>query len=100
MEMCCVMIGCGAFGRVYMGMNLDSGELLAVKQVQSRDRHSEHGPDRHAFFFKLSELTGHCTTREPNQRPNMGHAVNVLSPLMEKWKPMENEAEKYCGIDY
>ncbi|XP_035835236.1 probable glutamate carboxypeptidase LAMP1 [Helianthus annuus] len=24
---------CGAFGRVYMGMNLDSGELLAVKQV-------------------------------------------------------------------
>ncbi|KAJ7954923.1 Mitogen-activated protein kinase kinase kinase [Quillaja saponaria] len=27
------MIGCGAFGRVYMGMNLDSGELLAVKQV-------------------------------------------------------------------
>ena len=28
------LIGCGAFGRVYMGMNLDSGELLAVKQVQ------------------------------------------------------------------
>ncbi|KAM3378175.1 mitogen-activated protein kinase kinase kinase ANP1 [Capsicum galapagoense] len=27
------MIGCGAFGQVYMGMNLDSGELLAVKQV-------------------------------------------------------------------
>ncbi|XP_035844336.1 probable glutamate carboxypeptidase LAMP1 [Helianthus annuus] len=24
---------CGAFGRVYMGMNLDSGELLVVKQV-------------------------------------------------------------------
>ncbi|KAG7996324.1 hypothetical protein I3843_01G153800 [Carya illinoinensis] len=27
------LIGCGAFGRVYMGMNLDSGELLAVKQA-------------------------------------------------------------------
>ncbi|XP_077240206.1 mitogen-activated protein kinase kinase kinase NPK1-like isoform X3 [Tasmannia lanceolata] len=27
------LIGCGAFGSVYMGMNLDSGELLAVKQV-------------------------------------------------------------------
>ncbi|KAH9765182.1 mitogen-activated protein kinase kinase kinase 3 [Citrus sinensis] len=27
------LVGCGAFGRVYMGMNLDSGELLAVKQV-------------------------------------------------------------------
>lgn len=29
------LIGCGAFGQVYMGMNLDSGELLAVKQVGS-----------------------------------------------------------------
>ncbi|CAM6102010.1 unnamed protein product [Calypogeia fissa] len=27
------IIGAGAYGRVYMGMNLDSGELLAVKQV-------------------------------------------------------------------
>ncbi|KAL6655647.1 hypothetical protein ACP70R_006473 [Stipagrostis hirtigluma subsp. patula] len=27
------LIGCGAFGQVYLGMNLDSGELLAVKQV-------------------------------------------------------------------
>lgn len=27
------LIGCGAFGRVYMGMNLDSGELLAIKEV-------------------------------------------------------------------
>ncbi|CAN1219943.1 Mitogen-activated protein kinase kinase kinase ANP1, partial [Linum perenne] len=27
------LIGCGAFGHVYMGMNLDSGELLAIKQV-------------------------------------------------------------------
>ncbi|PKU67505.1 Mitogen-activated protein kinase kinase kinase 3 [Dendrobium catenatum] len=29
------LIGCGAFGHVYMGMNLDSEELLAVKQVYS-----------------------------------------------------------------
>lgn len=28
------LIGCGAFGHVYMGMNIDSGELLAVKQVE------------------------------------------------------------------
>ena len=27
------LIGSGAYGRVYMAMNLDSGELLAVKQV-------------------------------------------------------------------
>lgn len=29
------LIGCGAFGHVYMGMNIDSGELLAVKQVDA-----------------------------------------------------------------
>ncbi|RDX67566.1 Mitogen-activated protein kinase kinase kinase 3, partial [Mucuna pruriens] len=27
------LIGSGAFGRVYMGMNLDTGELIAIKQV-------------------------------------------------------------------
>ncbi|RDX94720.1 Mitogen-activated protein kinase kinase kinase 3 [Mucuna pruriens] len=27
------LIGCGTFGQVYVGTNLDSGELLAVKQV-------------------------------------------------------------------
>ncbi|XP_073276744.1 mitogen-activated protein kinase kinase kinase NPK1-like isoform X2 [Primulina huaijiensis] len=27
------LIGCGGFGRVYMGMNIASGELLAVKEV-------------------------------------------------------------------
>ncbi|KAJ4957068.1 hypothetical protein NE237_013851 [Protea cynaroides] len=27
------LIVCGAYGRVYMGMNLDFGEVLAVKQV-------------------------------------------------------------------
>lgn len=29
------IIGAGAYGRVYMGMNVDSGELLAIKQVRS-----------------------------------------------------------------
>ncbi|XP_052174460.1 receptor-like kinase TMK3 isoform X2 [Diospyros lotus] len=48
----------------------------------------------------MAELAGHCTTREPNQRPDMGHAVSVLSPLVEKWKPLDDEAEEYCGIDY
>ncbi|KAK9062443.1 hypothetical protein SSX86_019629 [Deinandra increscens subsp. villosa] len=48
----------------------------------------------------IAELAGHCTAREPSQRPDMGHAVNVLAPLVEKWKPMENETEEYCGIDY
>ncbi|CAL1360394.1 unnamed protein product [Linum trigynum] len=48
----------------------------------------------------IAELAGHCTAREPSQRPDMGHAVNVLAPLVEKWKPLDDELEDYCGIDY
>ncbi|KAI7992045.1 Receptor protein kinase TMK1 [Camellia lanceoleosa] len=48
----------------------------------------------------IAELAGHCTAREPNQRPDMGHAVKVLSPLVEKWKPLDDATEEYCGIDY
>ncbi|KAM1735603.1 hypothetical protein ACFX12_014057 [Malus domestica] len=48
----------------------------------------------------IAELAGHCTAREPSQRPDMSHAVNVLSPLVEKWKPVDDENEEYSGIDY
>ena len=33
---------------------------------------------------KMVELTCHCTTPEPNKRPDMGHAVNVLVSLVEQ----------------
>ncbi|XP_020089438.1 receptor protein kinase TMK1-like [Ananas comosus] len=48
----------------------------------------------------IAELAGHCTAREPHQRPDMGHAVNVLAPLVEKWKPIKDEQEEYLGIDF
>nr|XP_027066700.1 receptor protein kinase TMK1-like isoform X4 [Coffea arabica] len=48
----------------------------------------------------IAELAGHCTAREPNQRPDMGHVVNVLASLVEKWKPLDDDTEEYCGIDY
>lgn len=48
----------------------------------------------------ISDLAGHCTVREPNHRPDMSHAVNVLSLLVEKWKPMTDESEYISGIDY
>ncbi|KAK1306214.1 putative receptor protein kinase TMK1 [Acorus calamus] len=35
----------------------------------------------------VAELATHCTVRDPYQRPEMGHAVNVLSSLVEQWKP-------------
>ena len=48
----------------------------------------------------IAELAGHCTSRDPNHRPDMGHAVNVLAPLVEKWKPINDESEDFSGIDY
>ncbi|PON47272.1 Tyrosine-protein kinase [Trema orientale] len=48
----------------------------------------------------VAELAGHCTAREPNHRPDMGHVVNVLSPLVEKWKPVDDELDSCSGIDY
>ncbi|KAL3532167.1 hypothetical protein ACH5RR_005688 [Cinchona calisaya] len=48
----------------------------------------------------IAELAGHCTAREPNQRPDMGHVVNVLVSLVEQWKPLDDDTEEYCGIDY
>ena len=50
-------------------------------------------------IFKVAELAGHCTAREPHQRPDMGHAVNVLGPLVEHWKPSNHEEESTSGID-
>ncbi|WOK96466.1 receptor protein kinase TMK1 [Canna indica] len=47
----------------------------------------------------IAELAGHCAAREPHQRPDMGHAVNVLAPLVEKWKPVDDDREEHIGID-
>uniref|UniRef100_A0A7N0ULF8 non-specific serine/threonine protein kinase n=1 Tax=Kalanchoe fedtschenkoi TaxID=63787 RepID=A0A7N0ULF8_KALFE len=47
----------------------------------------------------VAELAGHCSAREPHQRPDMSHAVNVLSSLAELWKPVEQDAEDIYGID-
>ncbi|PRQ41024.1 putative protein kinase RLK-Pelle-LRR-IX family [Rosa chinensis] len=39
----------------------------------------------------VAELAGHRSAREPYQRPDIGHAVNVLSSLVEQWKPSKQE---------
>lgn len=60
----------------------------------------EHDDDEtYESICRVSELAGHCTAREPHQRPDMGHAVNVLSPLVEQWKPSTHEEEESYGID-
>ncbi|KMT04939.1 hypothetical protein BVRB_7g171050 [Beta vulgaris subsp. vulgaris] len=48
----------------------------------------------------IADLAGHCTARDPNHRPDMGHAVSVLAPLVDKWKPFADDVEDYSGIDY
>ncbi|CAI9776127.1 unnamed protein product [Fraxinus pennsylvanica] len=58
-------------------------------------------PDDETYesICRVAELAGHCTAREPLQRPDMGHAVNVLGPLVEQWKPSKHEEEEGYGID-
>ena len=52
-----------------------------------------------ASISTVAELAGHCTAREPYQRPDMSHVVNVLSSLVELWKPAEPNADDIYGID-
>nr|KYP40025.1 putative receptor protein kinase TMK1 [Cajanus cajan] len=52
-----------------------------------------------ASIHTVAELAGHCCAREPYQRPDMGHAVNVLSSLVELWKPSDLNSEDIYGID-
>ncbi|WOK93173.1 hypothetical protein Cni_G01866 [Canna indica] len=52
-----------------------------------------------ASINTVAELASHCCAREPHQRPDMGHAVNVLSSLAELWKPADPDLEESYGID-
>lgn len=52
-----------------------------------------------ASISKVAELACHCCAREPYQRPDMGHAVNVLSSLVELWKPSDQGPDDIYGID-
>ncbi|KAL3726588.1 hypothetical protein ACJRO7_031486 [Eucalyptus globulus] len=50
-------------------------------------------------IIKVAELAGHCTAREPFQRPDMDHAVNILGPAVEQWKPTSHDEEESSGIN-
>ncbi|KAK9690831.1 hypothetical protein RND81_09G156900 [Saponaria officinalis] len=52
-----------------------------------------------ASISTVAELAGHCCAREPYQRPDMGHTVNVLSTLVEQWKPDDSNFDDCYGID-
>ncbi|KAG0610783.1 hypothetical protein M758_7G091000 [Ceratodon purpureus] len=46
----------------------------------------------------VAELAGHCTSREPYSRPDMSHAVSVLTPLVEHWKPTDHRHDEGSGF--
>lgn len=52
-----------------------------------------------ASISTVAELAGHCCAREPYQRPDMGHVVNVLSSLVELWKPSEPSSDDIYDTD-
>ncbi|KAL6527969.1 hypothetical protein OROHE_014919 [Orobanche hederae] len=66
---------------------------------KSVDQILDPDDDTYESICKVSELAGHCTAREPFQRPDMGHAVNVLGPLVGQWKPSGPEEEDAYNID-
>ncbi|GMP21714.1 hypothetical protein CsSME_00000034 [Camellia sinensis var. sinensis] len=53
-----------------------------------------------ASVSTVAELAGHCCARDSSQRPDMGHAVNVLSSLTELWKPSDPDADDIYGVDF
>ncbi|GER40896.1 protein kinase [Striga asiatica] len=52
--------------------------------------------DIHESIHLIATLAGHCTTRDPNHRPEMGHAVSVLAQLVERWRPHEDIDRESC----
>ncbi|WMV46815.1 hypothetical protein MTR67_040200 [Solanum verrucosum] len=59
-------------------------------------------PDEETYqsICKVAELAGHCAAREPSQRPDMGHVVNVLAPLVEQWTPTAAAGGDSFNIDF
>ncbi|KAK2380043.1 receptor protein kinase TMK1 [Trifolium repens] len=51
-------------------------------------------------IYTVAELAGHCTAREANHRPDMGYAVKVLSELVEKWRPVDEDFDYSSGVDF
>nr|POE93199.1 map kinase kinase kinase mkh1 [Quercus suber] len=50
------LIGKGTFGRVYLGMNTTTGELLAVKQVEVNAKHAKADPAKIREMVKALDI--------------------------------------------
>ncbi|XP_003631009.2 receptor protein kinase TMK1 [Medicago truncatula] len=75
--------------------------LLNKDSFQSMiDRTIEVDEETYASINTVAELAGHCSAREPYQRPDMSHVVNVLSSLVEVWKPTKQDVDDIYGINF
>ncbi|CAN4095734.1 unnamed protein product [Withania somnifera] len=74
-------------------------------------------PDEETYesICKVAELAGHCTAREPFQRPDMGHAVNPtrhededngidlhmsLPQILQRWQADEGTSRMFDDFSY
>ncbi|CAN1312656.1 Receptor protein kinase TMK1 [Linum perenne] len=82
------------FRRMHMDKN---------KFPQAIDSSIELNEETLASITTVADLAGHCTSREPYQRPDMSHVVNTLSTLAELWKPersrQEDTDDEFAPID-
>ncbi|XP_052205678.1 LOW QUALITY PROTEIN: receptor protein kinase TMK1-like [Diospyros lotus] len=85
---------------------VDSGHLV----TWFRGRHLERGTFHEAIDSAIvldeetlasirivAELASHCCAPKSAQRPDIGHAVNVLSALVELWRPAAEFASSAVG---
>ncbi|KAI3849292.1 hypothetical protein MKW92_002426 [Papaver armeniacum] len=74
------------------------------------DRTLEVIEERFESICIITELAGHCTAREPHQRPVMIHAVNTeecsridynlpLNQMVKGWKELEDGDISYSGVN-
>lgn len=98
-------------GRKALDKNLpeDTSHLVAWfrKMVVNKEKIAEVldptlDPDEETYqsICKVAELAGHCAAREPSQRPDMGHVVNVLAPLVEQWTPTATTGDDSFNVEF
>ncbi|XP_058093415.1 receptor-like kinase TMK4 [Magnolia sinica] len=63
------------------------------------DEDKDEDKETFSSILNVAELAGHCTARDPTQRPEMGNVVNILSPMVEQWKPASPDDEDGYDAD-
>ena len=78
------MIGSGAVGQVYLGLNIDTGELMAVKQVE----HGDKAPNMKGvrlLFYCMVGADGRCLIESAAAYQGDGGAADARS-------------QQYCAV--